>query len=875
MFSRNWLEVRVKYYLRRYRRIIIAFTLIAVTFNLFIHFFNAPVIRFDESYEGTFRGKYLSTIKNVNFLKSDEFYKKWSLIGYLDDLVNEPIEEPSFHNSKDPFELMESVENEKNIQFIDLSPLDKAKVYTETVLPKTKFQFKVIQDIIYKDAFFAKKFINSRLKKWLKLKQYLTEDEKKILGVDDDWFKQAVVDLKQKKLNHNMVSSTEIKNTLSHLKIFSNIFLKPGSDSLFNNIQTRDDATEYCSSISKKLFNFFSGDYPVITQYDNQNRATKIKYATDDSLQDDCFLKSLQMNSQGKGIVLTAADHLVPELSGLLALLRVTGNIYPIQIFHKQDLSLESIKILTEIALDPILRLPEEVKEFKVPNKLETLNLKFVDVSEVLKPRFRRYYSGFSMKLLAYLFNTFEEIIMLDTDSIILDNISKFFTLPEYTDSRAFFFKDRNVNSFLYEGIIDYFKSYLNYDQEMHFLNLPKVSEETLNNRFFGAYARHYVEAGLFVINKREKFDGVVASFMLQMFNLFSGSLHGEKEFIWLGQEYMGNQYSLNQNPAVAVGELSPDRDDGSHELCTTHPAHLYKDMELLWFNSGFLNCKKFESYYKDINYERNKGKSLVELKKEYLSPLHITHALMPPPAEYAAKGSDGEPMRGWTMTQQCSNYLWCAYDVIGNVDNHLIPRGMVISFKPEDTKKWDFLGKLWVRYFNKGYNTGDRGYIEGDAYDELGLDKLDVFTGKSEEDLDDDIDVPPGAIQKEDADKDTSDEIQRIKVPKRPTSNKEIEENEEESNPKDNVGDNEGKEEEEKEDADVPRKAKGVANNVPGRAKGVNAKADREKLLDGAALREKAAELLGENEDEDDVDQIQDDEAGIVKDMKEDYDGY
>ncbi|TID14163.1 hypothetical protein CANINC_004809 [Pichia inconspicua] len=872
MSNHSWFGVRVKYYARRYRRVIIAFTLIAIVFNLSTHFFNAPVIRFDESYQGTFKGKYLSTIKNVNFLKTDEFYKKWSLIGYLDDLVNEPIEEPSFHNSKDPFEIIESIENEKKVQFVELAPLEKAKLYSESVLPKSKFQFKVIQDIIYKDAFFAKKFINNRLKKWLKLKQYLTEDEKKLLGVDDDWFRQAVIDLKQKKLDHNMVSSQEIKNTLSHMKIFSSIFLKPGSDNLFRNEETLEDATHYCSSISKKLFNFLSGDYPIISQYDNQNKVTRVPYALDDNLQDDCFLKSLQMNSMGKGIVVTAADHLVPELSGLLALLRVTGNTYPIQIFHKQDLSLESIKILTEIALDPILRLPQEVKEFKVPHNLDTLNLHFVDVSEVLKPRFRKYYSGFSMKLLAYLFNTFEEVIMLDTDTIILENINRFFDLQEYIDRNAFFFRDRDVNSFLYEGIIDYFKSYLNYDQEVHFLNFPRVSEETLNNRFFGAYARHFVEAGLFVINKREKFDGVVTSFMLQMFKLFSGSLHGEKEFIWLGQEYMGNDYSLNENPAVAVGELTPNRDNESNELCTTHPAHLYKDMELLWFNSGFLNCKKFESYYKDINYERNKGKTLLELKKEYLSPLHITHALMPPPAEYAAKGADGEPVRGWTMTQQCSNYLWCAYDVIGGVNNNLIPKGMVISFRPEDTNKWDFLGQLWVRYFNRGYNTGDRGYIEGDAYDELGLDKIDVFTGESKEDLDDsDIDVPPKAPSNVDFEEDKSGEIERIKVPKRPISNinKDVEDEIEE-----NIEDTE-KEGEQEQENDTPKKAKGVANNAPGRAKGVNMKADKEKLLDGEASREKAVEILGENEDDEGVDQIQDDETGIVKDVKEDYDGY
>lgn len=699
---------------------------------------SVPVIQFDQTYAGTFRGKFLSSIKNVEYAKSEEFYKKWSLISYLDELVNEPIEESSFKNSIDPYSLLESYSaKNETFNYNSMSLIDRSRFYTNTILPNSNYNFKAIQDIIYKDAFYPKKFIGTRLKKWLKIKEHLTEEEQKILEVDDDWFRTAVTELKDRKLAHNQISATEIKNALSHLKFFSNIFLKPGTDLSILKSPDSSELINHCSIISDKLFPWLSKKYPKFTVYDKQLRANVFNvYQLSDELNGSCFIKSLQTNLEGKGLVVTANDRLVPELSGLLALLRITGNSHPIQIFHNNDLSLESIRILNDIATEPVMKLPESIPEFTVPRKLPSLTLIFVDVSNTIDVRYKKYFSGFGMKLLAYLFNSFEEMIMLDTDSVFVQEIDTFFNSPEYALNHAYFFRDRDVNSFLYEGLVDYFKSYLNYDNEVHYLGLPRVTDETLNNRFFGSLARHYMESGLFVINKKEKFDGVVTSVVLQMFKLFSSSTHGEKEFIWLGQEIMGNSYTFNTFPAIAIGSLSPDKGKISKELCTTHPAHLNADSELLWFNSGFLVCKVYESFYKDVNYERNEGKSLVQIKKEYLSPLHITHGLIPPPAEYAVKLNNGEPTRGWTMTQECSNYMWCAYDVIGGLDNPNIPKGKVISFEPQDTKKWDYLGRLWVNYFNKGNGNGfDDGYIEGDAYDELGLQDYDVFKGKNNKD--------------------------------------------------------------------------------------------------------------------------------------------
>ena len=258
--------VRLKYLIRRNRRTIILATIFGIALHFIIQstYFSQPQFEIDDSYEGTFRGKYLKTIKSTDELQSPEFYNKWSIIGYLDDLVNETIELSTFENSIDPFSIIESYELE-NTSFIynQLSALERAQFYEDHILPLSKYEFKDIQDIIYKDAFYSKKFINTRLKKWLKIKQHLTTEELESLKISDEWFKTVVKDIKDLKLKHNQISSDEIKNSFTQLKFFSNIFLNPKQSET-------PELDKICTSTSEKLFPWLSGLYPKFYTYTNR-----------------------------------------------------------------------------------------------------------------------------------------------------------------------------------------------------------------------------------------------------------------------------------------------------------------------------------------------------------------------------------------------------------------------------------------------------------------------------------------------------------------------------------------------------------------------------------------------------------------------------
>ncbi|ODV84875.1 glycosyltransferase family 71 protein [[Candida] arabinofermentans NRRL YB-2248] len=721
-------EKRLKRYIKNNKKVLWG---IAILF--FINFFynlnasSSVYFELDDEYLGTYKEKYLRTIKNKNEIYTNDFYNKLKIMGYLDDLVNEPIEDPSSNTTVPPYEILKKFYPNPE-DFKKLSTSEQAKIYVNQILPQTNFKFKPIQDTVYRDVYYPKKYLDSRLTKWLKIKDILTEQELETLEINDDLFKESVLSIKNKKIEFNENSSKEIQNFFQHLKLFSKFFLKP-SVSTTTNKDTSEPIPE-CHAASAALLPWLSNTFPTFTKYNQRMEKTVFHPFGEDISVDQCFVQELKSRLSGKGIVITTTNGLVPELTGLLSLLRILNTQLPIQIIHNDDLSLDAIKKLVEVATEPVMNLPKPTT-YKI-SKVPTLDLTFVDVSKSITYKYKSYFSKWGMKLLAYLFNSFEEMIMLDTDTVPLLPLEQYFSLPAYKETETLFFRDREANSFLYDGIMDFFVTYLNGEEDFNYLQLRQATPETLNNRFFGEKARHYMEAGLFAINKKDKFDGVLSSVTQQFFKLISGSLHGEKEFIWLGQEIMGQTYKFNDHAAASIGELTNDRGDlVAKELCSTHPGHLSNDGQtLLWFNSGFLSCKKPDSYYKDINYERNEGKSLLDLKKEYLSPLRITSAVIPPPAEYSIE-NDGsqEPGRGWVMTSQCENYLWCAYDVIGGGLNTNIPKGEIYTFSANDVSNWEYFGQTWVRYFQFG-KTGskaDNGYLEDDAFDELGLDDYTI----------------------------------------------------------------------------------------------------------------------------------------------------
>lgn len=619
--------------------------------------------------------------------------EKEILLEYLDELVAE-VPKLNYTKIHDPLGLIENWESQTGKMFSEMNISDKAMLYTQYILPQSNFSFEPLGNVIYIDAFRKKKYMQERLQKWEEVKQKFTEPERNLLELNnDDWFIEKMKLSAFKKLDFNQKSSNSVKNFFSHYKIFSSIYLKSLE------LESLSTGIDYCKVLSSKLFPWLSGKLPLFYQIDEKRELKQVyPMDSDDELTNTCFVKYLQHKSTDRGIVFTASDQLVSELAGALSLLRITGNTYPIQIVHSGDLSESSMKKLHKISTTELAVNHDEVFKHRLSSELPPLELTFVDVSQVITANYKTFYTKYEMKLLAYLFNTFEEMILLDTDTVFFKPISHFFKTSEYQETGAYFFKDRDIRIFSFMEYTDYILTYLNSDQEENLLGIPKTGNDVLNNNFFGRQTRHLMESGLFVINRKKKFDGVLLATMLPMIKMISSFSHGDKELIWLGQAIAGNNFTFNSISSVSVGELTIESTRKASEVCSTHPAHINEKRELLWMNSGFFTCKKWKSYERDSQLDRNKGQNPENIRLKYISPLKITHAISPPSSEYFVISNTNEPVIGWQTAPECYGYTWCAYDRIGGeFGDSKINQGEVISFSLEQTEAWEFMGTVWV----------------------------------------------------------------------------------------------------------------------------------------------------------------------------------
>jgi hypothetical protein len=643
--------------------------------------------------------EYIPFIEKYHAFANDNIdTEKDTLLQYLDDVV---LETPKldYIAIDDPLSKIESWEKLTKRKFHELNTEEKAILYADEILPQLAYSFQPLDNIIYIDIFREEKYMQQRLEKWEQIKHRFSEAERHLLGLDaDEWFLSHIKSSASKKRDFNVASSNSVHNVLSHFKIFSSVFLKNSEEQPSVNI------LDACSKTSSKLLHWMSGELPAFQEFDAQHNLKPV-YPIDanNEMGKKCFIKLFQQESKGRGIVFTANDQLVPELAAALSLLRISGNEYPIQIFYSNDLSEASMNFLNKIASEEILLTTEEIQKYGFTSTMPTQELTFADVSHVIAPTYQEYYTKYGMKLLAYLFNTFEEMIILDTDTVFFKPISHFFDAQEYQETGAYFFKDRDIRVFSFPQYADHIRTYLNGRREERLLDIPHTKNDVLNNNFFGKHTRHLMESGLFTIDRKHKFDGVLLATLLPMLKMLSSFSHGDKELIWLAQAIAGNDFSFNKISSVSVGELSMNNAHKASEICSTHPAHISTENELLWMNSGFFTCKKWKSYERDSQLDQYRGIDPEEIKAKYLSPFKITHAIAPPSAEYFVISDDNEPIMGWQTSPLCYGYTWCAYDRIGGAFGGMkIKQGELISFTPEQTETWSFMGKVWVDSFNR-----------------------------------------------------------------------------------------------------------------------------------------------------------------------------
>lgn len=599
------------------------------------------------------------------------------------------------------------------------------------------------------ETFDKKKFIEDQIKEYKKKNEDKEPNDGELAEFNkkyDEYAKNTY------KIEQNMIDA------VTHLRVFGQCYLKDDSNSILNWFSSEDKTEktnkkqainiDTCYDVEQRLFPWISREFPAFTRWDGETvygiprmseyvdtyddydeqlpENPKDEYSKADSedfnikegdgkeknekraVRKNCFLNSWRKALNGKGIVISAADKHLDDLSGLIRVLRALNNKLPIQIVHKGDLSKDVMTKLVNEARTEQIKIPKDIYDkvkYQVPINFPKQEIWFVDAKRCVRKEYRDKFNSFANKLIAYLFNSFDEILLMDTDAVPLVKPIELMKLGPYKRTETVFFKDRFNHERVSAHDTTFFKNLMPSNIDESLFDISPVGNLTLNNRYMSGQFRHSMEAGVVGIKRSTHFIGILTSIQINFWDATSRRIWGDKELFWLGQSVAGNEnYEFNKNNVVSVGTLTPmsdrPRNTIAHELCSTHPGHLSgdDDFTLLWINSGFKYCKIGDAWEKD--YERDEVKHMFGDKeavhKGYSEPMRINAALLPPNGDREVQNDLNEPRMGWTMTPKCSMYMWCAYDIIGASTDPL-DRGFYIEYDKDTENRNFYLGKLWL----------------------------------------------------------------------------------------------------------------------------------------------------------------------------------
>lgn len=507
-----------------------------------------------------------------------------------------------------------------------------------------------------------------------------------------------------------------------------------------------------CSQLQLRVYPWLSGLYPVYERWDGKTlmrppvmsryvNDKKVHLPTDPKAKASrkggvkfhsgltggklCFLNEFKNAINAKGIILSIGDQHGDDTVRLIHLLRALGNTYPIQIVYNDNISRKTKTKIVNAARSQDVTLPLSFfkvshyfkDDFLAKGKLPPQEVWFVNTHNVIQDSYKNKFHGFGNKFLAALFNSFEEYMLVDADTILVQNPDFYFRMKGYVNKGALFFKDRTAPWFreVSDGV--FFRKISPSVIDSAMFDIPLITNHTVGRPYFDGML-HYMESGLVLVDRNRHFNSVVMMLQMNFMGPVTSRSYGDKEVIWLSFATNGDEgYHFNKYYGAAVGTLTPETDrlslDGhvkiSKEICSAHPGHISEEDDLLlWFNLGFHTCGQLGKVDYEKEAERQERFKLLKTADQfrafYEQPLVITHAVIPPfknKLETLCENTIDEPKEGWLMDYNyCHSYLWCAYLRIGgptkdNTDN--TQKGKVFTFKQKSTELLQFYGDVWV----------------------------------------------------------------------------------------------------------------------------------------------------------------------------------
>lgn len=316
----------------------------------------------------------------------------------------------------------------------------------------------------------------------------------------------------------------------------------------------------------------------------------------------DNFWQSWASLAKGRGIVTTFPEKHCDYFLRFLRTLQHVQNKLPIQILVKEnELSKENLEKLSKIAIET------------------DQELYLVTFTNLINKQTTKRISKFINKFFASLFNTFEEFILIDADSISFINPEEYFNFTEYQSSGLYITRDRIVED---KGTQECLDSFYHLEPSLEEVEILKTSllytrnalnESTPNGQAYKAYfndiSRHSAESSLLTINKKQSFAGLLMSAMLFAAAKVQACSHGDKEFFWFGPLFAGSDFQFEPTSTVLIGFPQKEYDnEGNYirtTLCDSHITHLH-DGKLTWTNGCLSRLKDADGKFKNPRMRAN-----------------------------------------------------------------------------------------------------------------------------------------------------------------------------------------------------------------------------------------------------------------------------
>lgn len=246
-------------------------------------------------------------------------------------------------------------------------------------------------------------------------------------------------------------------------------------------------------------------------------------------------------------------------------------------------------KLPIEIAYAGDDDLPKKARE-ALASLDSTGHISFLNVWDVFDDEtLRLKEGGWAIKPFAALASHFEQIILLDADSVFLQNPETLFRQKPYTKTGAYMFHDRLLWQHGFGARHRWWHDQI------------KEPSAALDKSLVWTHDwSEECDSGVVVLDKSKipVFVGLVHTAWQNTYDVREevtyNLMYGDKESWWLGMEYAGADYEFEEHYGSILGWESTRTDDEVEKpaVCSFVIAHVDDEGRLIWYNGSLLKNK-------------------------------------------------------------------------------------------------------------------------------------------------------------------------------------------------------------------------------------------------------------------------------------------